>query len=643
MNSKNYLRRLPVVFLLAGLIFRGPALSQTANRLDSLEAELAASEPDTHRVRMLYVLYGETLYNDPDQALAYATRGRELSEKIGYRRGMVLGYEKIGGVYFNNSDWAKAKYYYDIADSLLQGMNWPRQQAVIYGNFAALYKDRAVYDSALWWNDRFMQIADELENDYFRGFSLTITGDIYHLKGQHNLAADNILQALRLYERLGDPYRAADAQLKLGEVQMAAGRYEDARTNLEAAAAAYRSLNDLYFAGQAERALGLLHYNRKAYDLAEPLFRENLVSSRELGDPYGVAQCEEYLGNIARAQANYDSAFAHYQRALPIYLEIGDGYNAAALRTSIAWIYYDQQAYEPALAEARRGETAIRTVGSPVLEAASQEVLYRIYSALGRPEAALRAFETFVGIQDSLYTVEKAAQLEELQLIYSIEKKDQEIELLAKDVQLGAVKQQRLLVGLVALALIAGLTIYLQYMRRQRDRRVAEETRRRRQAELERARLEKAQVERELTAQVLQLCRKNELLASVQQEIKVLGAQSNQVNKPSLKRLERSIQKDIQSDEDWRQFLSTFENVHPHFIHRLRERAEALTPAEQRLACLLKMNLSSKEIATLLNITDEGVKKGRYRLRKKLGVDSDVGLQDFLINFSGEGGMTADN
>jgi DNA-binding CsgD family transcriptional regulator len=46
---------------------------------------------------------------------------------------------------------------------------------------------------------------------------------------------------------------------------------------------------------------------------------------------------------------------------------------------------------------------------------------------------------------------------------------------------------------------------------------------------------------------------------------------------------------------------------------------------------MMKMNISSKEIAALLNISDPGVKKARYRLRKKLGVDSDVNIQEFLL------------
>jgi len=60
-----------------------------------------------------------------------------------------------------------------------------------------------------------------------------------------------------------------------------------------------------------------------------------------------------------------------------------------------------------------------------------------------------------------------------------------------------------------------------------------------------------------------------------------------------------------------------------------------MTKSEMRLIALLKMNLSSKDIADTLNISDEGIKKARYRLRKKPNLDSEDDLQAFLLSFSG--------
>jgi DNA-binding CsgD family transcriptional regulator len=72
--------------------------------------------------------------------------------------------------------------------------------------------------------------------------------------------------------------------------------------------------------------------------------------------------------------------------------------------------------------------------------------------------------------------------------------------------------------------------------------------------------------------------------------------------------------------------------VHQDFILRLKETYPALTPKELRLCAYLRMNLSSKEIAPLMNISVRGLEISRYRLRKKLNINHEVNLTDFILS-----------
>jgi len=69
------------------------------------------------------------------------------------------------------------------------------------------------------------------------------------------------------------------------------------------------------------------------------------------------------------------------------------------------------------------------------------------------------------------------------------------------------------------------------------------------------------------------------------------------------------------------------------FLDRLREEFGSFTKSEMRLIALLKMNLSSKDIANTLRISAEGVKKARYRLRKKMGLSREQDIQDYLLGY----------
>lgn len=93
------------------------------------------------------------------------------------------------------------------------------------------------------------------------------------------------------------------------------------------------------------------------------------------------------------------------------------------------------------------------------------------------------------------------------------------------------------------------------------------------------------------------------------------------------------ITNDVQDEEEWDQFMQEFISVHEGFFDRMIEKHGSMSKNEVRLISLLKMNLSSKDIAGSLRISYDGVKKARYRLRKKLGLESDTDLQEYLLSF----------
>ena len=86
-------------------------------------------------------------------------------------------------------------------------------------------------------------------------------------------------------------------------------------------------------------------------------------------------------------------------------------------------------------------------------------------------------------------------------------------------------------------------------------------------------------------------------------------------------------------DSDWEQFEAHFDQVHENFLRNLRNAYPNLTPKDQKLCAYLRMNLTTKEIAPLMNISVRGVEISRYRLRKKLELETDTNLVDFIMKF----------
>lgn len=93
----------------------------------------------------------------------------------------------------------------------------------------------------------------------------------------------------------------------------------------------------------------------------------------------------------------------------------------------------------------------------------------------------------------------------------------------------------------------------------------------------------------------------------------------------------RRIDKEIDEDNQWEVFETAFDEVHEDFLNRLKKQFPNLTPREMRLCAYLRMNVSTKEISSLMNISVRGVEISRYRLRKKLGIDRDTNLTSFIL------------
>lgn len=96
----------------------------------------------------------------------------------------------------------------------------------------------------------------------------------------------------------------------------------------------------------------------------------------------------------------------------------------------------------------------------------------------------------------------------------------------------------------------------------------------------------------------------------------------------------RSLMEETLNDQaGWLQFETYFNGAHRHFMDRLQHQYDDLTTGDLRICCLLRMNLSTKEIASLLNISVRAVELRRYRLRKRLGLEGETNLVEFLMKF----------
>ncbi len=153
--------------------------------------------------------------------------------------------------------------------------------------------------------------------------------------------------------------------------------------------------------------------------------------------------------------------------------------------------------------------------------------------------------------------------------------------------------------------------------------------------ELERQKLE-TEVQfknQELAAATMNLLQKSEMMSSIQASLEKMKKQNgkNEDIYQEINRLLKLVKSENDIDQDWERFSVHFDQVHSDFLKRLGEYHPNLSPNDYKLSAYLRMNLSSKEIAALMNISIRGVEAGRYRLRKRLELDGGENLTEYLI------------
>lgn len=156
--------------------------------------------------------------------------------------------------------------------------------------------------------------------------------------------------------------------------------------------------------------------------------------------------------------------------------------------------------------------------------------------------------------------------------------------------------------------------------------------------EIEKLKNDKLQIkilakDKELVNNSLQVVKKNKILNGIIYKLKDINVESfDESTKFQFTKLNRSITKEVSTDKSWKDLEKHIKNVHFDFLKRLKEKYPTISPRELDLSTYLLMNMSTKEIAEIMNISGGGVELARYRLRKKLELNKKENLIGFLMS-----------
>ncbi len=586
--------------------------------------ELSESVEKARLADSLFILFrGEDL----PKAINYLREGLEIARSIDYKEGEALALLNLGKFHGRQRQLDSIRFYFEKATILYKELDKPEILFDALHRWVRLENLEGQFQNALELSQESMDLANEENNGLMLSDALQRRATIYLDKGEYKLAIEELVKASRILDTLQPPQlvKKAIVDVGIGRTELLLGNYNGALEMLGQGLKVFIAQNEDMWQAIAYMEIAAVYYDEKKWALSLKNYDAALEISRKNDRDDFIAAILGNMGGVHIEQEEYDKALSYLFEGNRIAEKHGSITNQVISLNDIASAYYGKKDFSNAADYYTRAIILADSIES--LDVLSDAYLERarVYEAMKEYKKALEDQKNFQITHDSVYNIAKSEQIEALKTQYETEKKEQQIALQENEIALLEEKQRAstlqnilLVLGILALGAVFGLTYYGLRQRMKRNRAVREKL----DAEL-------AFKKKELTTHALHLAKKNEVLESIKQRANELKL-SESPN--GYKELISTINFDQQDDKNWENFTQYFEQVHKDFSKTVKTRYPEITKNELRLMALLKMNLSSKEIATILNISSEGIKKARYRLRKKLDISSEESLQEMVLS-----------
>ena len=491
-----------------------------------------------------------------------------------------------------------------------------------------------------------LKISEEMGSWKYMGICQEFLGEILFFQAIFSEAGERFLLAEEMFNRLDS------RELLIGNYNLQ-GRLLYKTTSPKDAMVMHQKAYDLAIKddnilGQAISLgwIGGMYEKMGDYDNAlscqwnaKRLLEENKFNS------FG-AEIHENIGSIHEDLEAFDSAFYYFDLAYKLNLASGDSLKLISNINNLGDIYRKRGDFPKALAASNQAlELSLRFQDPYQVSSAMRDVA-KVYHESRDFQMAYAYLDSSRIVYQEIYNQESARQLALMNELFEVRIKDQEINDLQQKQYWN--NQLKLLLVLLIMVIIGFSVVVIS--RQKLKSKAAEEMLIQQKAvldtkqklletELTNGQLKEQQMIHELeskakalTAETLHVIDKNRMLEELRKRLKNTLEDDLKEQKKKIKNLIKMIDYNLVHETDWNDFKYNFEKIHEDFFVNLKSFSANLSPADLRLASLMKMNLGSKDIATTLGISPESLRISRYRLRKKLGLKKGDSLQIFLIS-----------
>jgi len=594
----------------------------------------------------------------------------EIENKIA--RQLIRALLDCSIVYFRNLEYAKALKQDSLALKLSYEYNQTTLKAESYFNLAEVFLEQSKFKSATDCYRSALENYSEMKDPSGIFWSYLGMGIVQKQSGNFGNAIDFYNQALKVAKKSKMLAEEASCLNNLGNIYRKQGDFSKAMESYQLAIEVFRTLNDddavsdclnnignLYLDnGDPFRALDyykqslttalekndqyrlIIRYKNlagaytelKDYDNARQYIDDALILADKSGDKSFLASCNMQMGKLHSLRNDYIIAIAYYTKAENIYAETGSIAEQCESLIQLAMAKIEKGALKEARTDAKKAlELAVQT-GSLKSQLDANQCMVICLEKANALDESYPFLQKASQLKDSIYSAEKYRTIEELEADFARNELKRENEILTQNslLQKKAIRAKNLILFLLGITLLlSGAIIWLVYKRQKEATREVGRVKQSSEESIEKLHDDLVNKERELTTKTISINQKNQILEGLIGELDKL--KNSNPTSSAILQLQNQLKTEL-SPNSWKEFEIQFNEVHPGFQNQLLKRFPELSPSERRLCSFLRLDMNTREIASLTGQTFKSIEVARTRIRKKMNLSRVDNLSNFIAS-----------
>lgn len=459
-------------------------------------------------------------------------------------------------------------------------------------------------------------------------FAYRVIGVAYWALGDYPIALQNMLASVNQYKTLGDKDGLGSMGINMALVFSDQGNYKEAKRHILKAQNIFTELEGQKQMATCKTKMATMLIAEDSLEKASKLLFEALEIRTELKFQYGMSECYNRLGVLYRAMGDINASLDYLYRSRDLSEAISDKDGLAKCLGDIGHTKLAAEAYSESLDYFKQSLKVAQSISSKKWRLEALDGMAKVYAAQKDHERALQYLLQFQSLRDSLLSQQQIIAVSNLREEFETRRQLEAI----KDSKTriaylqDKANQKNYLIALIIL--LTGALVYMfvlrirNYKLKNEQQKLALQAQKATAQQLEHE-LEMSQ--RELTSYALNFVQKNEFIQELKQELDGMDSVKD------MRKLSHKLHQANTLDSEWDKFRAHFEKVHGSFFDILKKLHPKLNQNELRHCALIRINLNIKESAAILGISAEGAKTSRYRIKKKLELETEDSLFDYLI------------